>query len=54
MAKKNPHAQAMARARKKKLSPERRTEIATQAAAKRWEGHEAKRPASKRAKPKGK
>jgi hypothetical protein len=50
MAKKNPHALAMVRARLKKLSPERRAEIAKAAAAARWAGHEAKRPASSRKK----
>jgi hypothetical protein len=34
---KNPHAVAMARARKKSLSPERRSEIARKAARARWE-----------------
>jgi hypothetical protein len=48
--KKNPHALAMVRARLRKLSPARRAEIAKAAAAKRWEGHEAKRPASSRKK----
>lgn len=44
--KKNPHALAMVRARLRKLSPERRAEIAKTAAAARWAGHEAKWPAS--------
>jgi hypothetical protein len=48
MAKKNVHAVAMARARVKQQSPERRTEIAKKAAATRWKGHHAKRPASSR------
>ena len=38
----------MVKARLKKVSPERRAEIAKKAAAKRWEGHIAKRPASSR------
>jgi hypothetical protein len=35
---KNPHALAMVRQRLKKLSPERRSEIARKAAAARWKG----------------
>jgi hypothetical protein len=38
------------RARAEALTNERRAEIARKAAAKRWEGHEAKRPASQRGK----
>lgn len=36
MKRKNPHALAMVRQRMKKLSPERRSEIARNAAVKRW------------------
>jgi hypothetical protein len=50
MARKNPHALAMVRARVKKQSPERRAEIAKQAAEARWKDHVAKRPASSRKK----
>jgi len=55
--KKDPHALAMVKKRMEKLSPERRREIAKGAAAKRWAGHNAKRPAAARKKkrtPKGK
>lgn len=45
---KNPHALAMVAARLKKLTPERRKEIAKKAAATRWKGHKAKRPAALR------
>jgi len=48
MAKKNAAAMEMVRQRLKKLSPERRKEIAAKAAAARWKGHKAKRPASAR------
>jgi hypothetical protein len=37
--------------RLKTLTPEQRRESAQKAAAKRWEGHNAKRPASARKKP---
>ena len=47
---KDPHAMAMVRKRIQKLSPERRAEIARTAAAARWAGHKAKRPASSRKK----
>jgi hypothetical protein len=50
MAKKNPYAMGMVKARLKKLSPERRKEIAAAAAAARWKDHVAKRPASARKK----
>ena len=36
MKRKNPHALAMVRQRMKKLTPERRSEIARNAAVKRW------------------
>jgi hypothetical protein len=39
---KNPHAQAMVRARNKKLSPERRSEIARKAVNERWRKARAK------------
>jgi len=45
-------AMEMVRRRLKKLSPERRKEIAAAAAAARWKGHDAKRPASARKKAK--
>jgi hypothetical protein len=52
---KNPMAVALGKrsgkARMKKLTPEKRSEVARLAAAKRWAGHEAKRPASGRKKP---
>jgi hypothetical protein len=48
--KKNPHAMAIVRARLKKLSPERRKEIAKKAIEARWKGHIAQRPASSRKK----
>jgi len=35
--KKNPHAQAMVARRNQKLTPERRSEIASNAAKQRWE-----------------
>jgi hypothetical protein len=38
------------KARTAALTPEQRKELARKAAAKRWDGHEAKRPANKRAK----
>jgi hypothetical protein len=44
MPKKNAIAQAMVAMRNKKLSPERRKEIASQAARTRWEGHAKKKP----------
>ena len=50
MAKKNIHAVAMVKRRLEKLSPERRSQIAKTAAAARWAGHKAKRPASSRKK----
>jgi hypothetical protein len=37
MKRKNPHALAMVRQRMKKLSPERRSEIAKNAAKQRWD-----------------
>ena len=48
--KKHAGAMAMVRARLKKLSPEERKEIAKNAAAARWAGHKAKRPAASRKK----
>jgi hypothetical protein len=54
MAKKNAAAMEMVRQRLKKVSPERRKEIAAKAAAARWKGHKAKRPASARKKAEGK
>jgi hypothetical protein len=39
------------KARTSALTPEERKELARAAAAKRWEGHKAKRPASARKKP---
>jgi hypothetical protein len=53
MAKKNPRALAMARARARKLTPERRVEIARNAAETRWKGHIAKRPVCSRKKTSG-
>jgi len=53
MAKKNAAAMAMVRARMRKTTPEQRADIAKKAAAARWEGHKAKRPASSRKKKKG-
>ena len=50
MAKKNPAAMAMVKARMEKTSPEQRAEIAKNAAEARWKGHKAKRPASSRKK----
>jgi hypothetical protein len=51
---KNPAAVLLGRksgkARMKKLTPEKRSEVARQAAAARWAGHKAKRPASARKK----
>jgi hypothetical protein len=46
--KKNAIAQALVAMRNKKLTPEERKEIARKAAEARWQGHEAKRPASSR------
>lgn len=43
--KKDPHAMAMVRQRLKKLSPERRQEIARKAAAARWKGNTKPAPA---------
>jgi hypothetical protein len=50
MAKKNAAAMAMVKRRMEKVSPARRKEIAQEAAAARWVGHVAKRPASSRKK----
>lgn len=50
MARKNQAAMAMVKARMAKTTPEQRAEIAKNAAAARWEGHVAKRPASSRKK----
>jgi hypothetical protein len=50
---KNPMAVALGRrggkARLKKLTDEKRSEVARQAAQARWAGHEAKKPAAERA-----
>jgi menaquinone-dependent protoporphyrinogen IX oxidase len=50
MAKKNAAAMAMVKARLEKTTPEQRAQIAKTAAAARWKGHKAKRPASARRK----
>ena len=42
-------AKTAGEARMERITPKRRAEIARKAAAARWAGHEAKRPASKRA-----
>jgi len=44
----DPTASALAQKRWDKTPPEERSEIASKLAAKRWEGHVAKRPASGR------
>jgi hypothetical protein len=46
----DPTASALAQKRWDKTPPEERSEIASKLAAKRWEGHIAKRPASGRKK----
>jgi hypothetical protein len=46
--KKNAIAQALVAMRNRKLTPQRRAEIAKQAAQARWQGHQAKRPAASR------
>jgi hypothetical protein len=48
--KKNPHALAMVKARMKRVSPQRRAEIAKAAVAGRWKDHVAARPVSSRKK----
>ena len=48
MTEKNQDAVRLGNLRAAKLSPERRLEIAKAAAAKRWKGHKAARPASGR------
>jgi hypothetical protein len=52
MAKKNRAAQELIRRRWDKTPPEERSEMAKRAAAARWAGHIAKRPASARKRPK--
>ena len=48
MATKNPAAVALVKMRWAKMTPEERSEAARSAAEARWEGHDAKRPASSR------